>query len=303
MDTEVSTAEVGNAEVDTAEVTTEELLRQLIAGIDRDNLELPAFPDLVNRLQALLADSEVSMKDVAALIQSDPVLTAKLLRTANSAAFNTKGVEIDNLNVALNRLGVTLIRSIAMAFAMRQAEQEPYLAPIRKEMREILQRSNYVAAIACVSARKLPDVNADQAILAGLVHQIGTLYLMITVQRDHPDVAENLDYPELVAKLGAVAAGVVLTAWKFPADVIDAVIAQDLLLDEEPAEAGSMGLLLSAAKLRDRREHDPLLYTELPDADGILAQVAFGEQQFMDILAASHSEIRDIQESLNINLA
>ena len=285
------------------EFGTAEQLKQLIVAIDPDNLELPAFPDVVNRLQVLLADSSVSMKDVAALIQSDPVLTAKLLRTANSAAFNTRGVEIDNLNVALNRLGVTLIRSIALAFAMRQAEQEAYLAPIKEEMREILRRSNYVAAIACVVARRLPDINADQAILAGMVHRIGTLYLMITAQRDLRETTENLDYPELVNKLGAGAAGVVLNAWKFPEEVRDAVTDQDRLFDTDNDEIEPMARLLSAAKIRDRLEHDPTLHAEHPEAGDILEDVEFGEHKFMDILAASHSEIRDIQESLNMNFA
>ena len=285
------------------EIDTGQHLKQLIVGIDPDGLELPAFPDVVNRLQLLLANPDTSMKDVASLIQSDPVLTAKLLRTANAAAFNTRGVEIDNLNVALNRLGGTLIRSIAMAFAMQQAEQEAYLAPIKNDMREILRRSNYVAAIACVAARHVPDVNADQAILAGLVHQIGTLYLMITVQRDHPAVAENLDYEPMLARYGTGAAGAVLNAWKFPAEVIDAVLGQDRVLDTEHSDLPPPVRLLSAAKLRDRMESDPLVRSEHPDADDILEAVNFGERSFMDIIAASQGEIRDIQESLNMNLA
>jgi len=284
-------------------VDTDQHLAELIADIDAERVELPAFPDVVNRLQAMLANADVSMKDVAALIQSDPVLTAKLLRTANSAAFNTRGVEIENLNVALNRLGGTLIRSVAMAFAMRQAEQEPYLAPIKGQLRELLRRSNYVAAIACVVARALPQVNADQAILAGLVHQIGSLYLMITVQRDYPETAENLDYFEAVARHGAAAAKPVLSAWQFPAEVRQAVTEQDGLLQPPGHELSPVGLLLAAAKLRDQMENDPLLRAEYPDADEKLQAVRFNKRNFLDIVAASHSEIRDIQESLNFNLA
>ncbi len=285
------------------EVETSRYLRHVIAGINPKHLELPAFPEVVNRLQVLLADSEVAMKDVAALIQSDPVLASKLLRTANSAAFNTKGVAIDNLNVALNRLGVTLIRSISMAFAMRQAEQEPYLQPIKKELREILRRSNHVAAIACVVARQLPEVNADQAILAGLVHQIGTLFLMVSVQRDEPSLAENLDYHEAVAELGASAAAAVLNAWQFPAAVRDAVIAQDWLLQDERPELTPVAKLLAASKLRDQMENDPLLRERYPQAGEILAAVQFGEHNFLGIVAASQGDIRDIQDSLNMNVA
>lgn len=297
---EASVLENGNADT---ELETSRYLRHLIAGIDPKNLELPAFPEVVNRLQILLADSDVPMKDVAALMQSDPVLAAKLLRTANSAAFNTKGVEIDNLNVALNRLGVTLIRSISMAFAMRQAEQEPYLQTIKKELREILRRSNHVAAIACITARQLPEVNADQAILAGLVHQIGSLFLLVSVQRDEPSLAENLDYHESITQLGASAAAAVLNAWQFPAEVRDAVIAQDGLLESGRGEMTPIAKLLAAAKLRDQMENDPLFREQHPDVDDIMANVQFGEQSFLGIVAASQGDIRDMQDSLNMNLA
>jgi len=285
------------------EVDTDDYLRHLIADIDPKNLELPAFPEVVNRLQVLLADSNVAMKDIAALMQSDPVLAAKLLRTANSAAFNTKGVEIDNLNVALNRLGVTLIRSISMAFALRQVEQEPYLQSIRNELRELLRRSNHVAAIACVAARQIPEINADQAILAGLVHQIGALFLMVSVQRDEPSLTENLDYDEAVAQLGASAAAAVLNAWQFPADVRDAVLAQDWLLDSEHPGLTPIATLISAAKLRDQMENDPLARERHPEIDKILAAVQFGEHSFLEIIAASQGDIRDMQDSLNMNMA
>jgi len=297
---EADVLEQGSVE---GELETGAYLRQLIAGIDPKHLELPAFPEVVNRLQVLLSDSQVSMKDVAALMQSDPVLAAKLLRTANSAAFNTKGVEIDNLNVALNRLGVTLIRSISMAFAMRQAEQEPYLQPIKNELRELLRRSNHVAAIACVVARQLPEVNADQAILAGLVHQIGTLFLVVSVQRDEPSLSENLDYEEAIAEFGASAAAAVLNTWQFPADVCDAVIAQDWLLESSRLEMTPIAKLLSAAKLRDQMENDPLLRERNPEVKEIMAAVQFGEQNFLELVAASQGDIHDMQDSLNMNLA
>lgn len=286
-----------------AEIETDGYLREIIAAIDPKNLELPAFPEVVNRLQAMLADSNVSMKDVAALIQSDPVLAAKLLRTANSVAFNTRGVEIGNLNVALNRLGATLIRSMSMAFAMRQVEQEPYLQPIRGELRELLRRSNHVAAIACVVARQLPEVNADQAILAGLVHQIGTLFLLTSVQRDQPFLAENLDYYEQIAALGAQAAAAVLSAWQFPEEVCAGVLDQDSLLSAAHADMKPMAKLLAAAKLRDQMENDPLLREQYPNADEVMAAVQFDGRSFLDIVAALNGDIRDVQDSLNINLA
>ncbi len=274
-------------------------LEQLTAEIDEENLELPGFPDVVQKLQILLADDSVSMKDIADVINSDPVLTAKLLRAANAAAFNTRGMEISNLNVALGRLGSTLVRSISMAFAINQAEQETYLAPIKSDLKEIWRCSNYVAAISCVIARSLPDIPADHAILAGLVHQIGNLYILINVQKNKPSLMQNLDYHETVGEYSGPISAAVLVAWKFPQEICTAVSAQDQLLNASAEGMAPLTKLIAAAKLRDRLENDPLLREEHPEADDILGSVCIGDRNFLDLMAASRDEILDMQDALN----
>jgi len=274
-------------------------LEQLSTDINEENLELPGFPDVVQKLQILLADDSVSMKDIAAVINSDPVLTAKLLRTANAAAFNTRGMEISNLNVALGRLGSTLVRSISMAFAMNQAEEEAYLAPIKKDLKEIWRCSNYVAAIACVIARNLPEIAADHAILAGLVHQIGDLYILINVQKKNPSLKQNLDYQEKVGEYSGPISNLVLSAWKFPEEICAAVSTQDQLLTSSPIEMGPLAKLIAAAKLRDRLENVPLFREEYPEADDILGSVCIGDKNFLDLMAVTHNEIQDMQDTLN----
>lgn len=274
-------------------------LEQLTAGIGDQNLELPGFPEVVNRLQVLLADDNVSMKDIATLISSDPVLTAKLLRTANAAAFNTRGIEIGNLNVALARLGATLVRSISMAFAINQAEHETYLGPIKSDLKEIWRRSNYVAAISCVIARNVPEIPADHAVLAGLVHQIGNLYILVNVQRNNPALMQTLDYHEAVAERSGPISSAVLTAWKFPQEICEAVSAQDQLLNSPSEDMSPLALLVAAAKLRDQLENDPLLREQHPEVDDVLGSVCLGDQSFLDLMAASRAEILDMQDALN----
>ncbi len=277
----------------------EQFLAQLAVEIDGENLELPGFPHVVQELQVLLADDSVSMKDIAAVISSDPVLTAKLLRTANAAAFNTRGMEIGNLNVALGRLGSTLVRSISMAFAMSQAEQETYLAPIKNELKEIWRCSNYVAAISCVIARSIPKIPADHAVLAGLVHQIGSLYILINVQKHKPSLMQELDYHDAVAKFTGPISRSVLAAWKFPEEICDAVSTQDQLLEASTDDMTPLALLVATAKLRDQLENDPLLREKHPDVDDVLQSVCIDDQNFLDLMAASREDILDMQDALN----
>ena len=56
-----------------------QFVQQLAAELGQEKLELPAFPDVVGRLQAALTDTNASVKDVVGIISSEPVLSARLL--------------------------------------------------------------------------------------------------------------------------------------------------------------------------------------------------------------------------------
>lgn len=85
----------------------------LAADLQQGEIELPAFPDVVNRLRIILVDPNSSAKDVVEVIAVDPILTTRLVKMANSAALNPKGIKIENLGSAISRLGFNLVRSTA----------------------------------------------------------------------------------------------------------------------------------------------------------------------------------------------
>lgn len=70
----------------------------LAADLQQGEIELPAFPDVVNRLRIILVDPNSSAKDVVEVIAVDPILTTRLMKMANSAALNPKGIKIENLD-------------------------------------------------------------------------------------------------------------------------------------------------------------------------------------------------------------
>lgn len=73
----------------------------------------------MGRLQATLVDEDASVREVLGIISSEPVLTARLLKMANSAAMNPAGREINNINGAVTRLGFNLVRGTAAAYAIK----------------------------------------------------------------------------------------------------------------------------------------------------------------------------------------
>lgn len=177
---------------------TSQFVAHLATHFDGDNLDLPGFPEVLRRLEILLVDNNVDIQDVATLISSDPILTTKILQIANSATFNLSSAEIHNVDLAITRLGFELVRGITLAFAMRQALQQSWLVPIRSELEEIRRNSTDVASICGVIAKQVFKTRVDEAMLAGLVHQIGRLYIVVHTQKANAALEEEPDYQSTV---------------------------------------------------------------------------------------------------------
>src|SRR3954453_19992055 len=77
---------------------------------------IPAFPPIVLRLLNLLASDDVEIRDLVALVSSDPAFAAQILRVANSPLFGFRS-QIDSLQSALVILGLQRVRALTMTVA------------------------------------------------------------------------------------------------------------------------------------------------------------------------------------------
>ena len=147
-----------------------ELLRQptLRAVVGRV-CKLPAMPQVYARLQSLLASDATSVHDVAELIASDAAITAKVLQLVNSAFFRLAR-RITNIEQAVNHLGFGAIRNLVISaeiFSRWPSRDTRCVLNIDKLQSHVHQ----VAAVARSLAAGTP--RADDALLAGLLHDIG----------------------------------------------------------------------------------------------------------------------------------
>lgn len=165
----------------------EALFYQLVRDLMEDRLALPGMPDIAVRVRKLVADPEAGPNDVIRVLQADPTVAAQVLKTANSALY-AASTKADSLRSAVMRLGLRTVREVVTAVTMREVFRaaNPLL---HRRMVELWMHSTLVAAIASVMARSLKGFDPDQALLAGLVHDIGAV----------PLVAHAGDYPELAA--------------------------------------------------------------------------------------------------------
>jgi len=199
-------------------------LEKDLAGIKPDaTLSLPGVPQIVTRLQQMLSDPEVGVPQLVPVINYEPVLVGRVLQMANSAALNPTRKKIGDLRTAVMRVGFDLLRSAAIAYAMRQLSQAHQVKDIRPHMEALWERSAWTAAVSFVIARKFTRVNRDQAFLGGLMHGVGKLFILTRAAHFPFVLRDRTKYGVLLRKWHAPFARSIMSGWRVNEEIIDAV--------------------------------------------------------------------------------
>jgi HD-like signal output (HDOD) protein len=274
-----------------------EFVQQLAAGLTPD-LDLPAFPEVVRRLQTALLDDGTTVRDIVNIIGSEPVLSARLMQMANSAAMNPSGTPVASLNNAVSRLGFNLVRTVATAFALRQLARDQSLGELHAELTDIWKSSNEVASICYGVAKQAFGRQPDEALVAGLLHSIGRLYILMRAHQSRPEMRRDPEFHALLDAWQPAMGKAILEAWGLPQRICEAVENQDYLLVGGEAELEPLTRLLSAAKLKRRLAAEPALRERLPQAEDLLAGVNLGKGSFLDLMVLGQGDIESLQQAL-----
>jgi HD-like signal output (HDOD) protein len=197
-----------------------EFLQKLAAEVSAGSIDLPCFPEVVVRISTALADPKTTSDRVVTIVGAEPRLAARILQTANSAAFNTSGKPLTDLRSAVTRLGHQMVHGTAMSYAMHQMKNEASLRSIVQPMTLLWSKSIAVASICRIVARRT-QVNADEAFLTGLLHGIGSLYIMARAATQATGLGSS--WLDLLAGWQAAIGKAVLESWGFAEEMCDAV--------------------------------------------------------------------------------
>jgi HD-like signal output (HDOD) protein len=194
-------------------------LQQLAKEVSQGTIDLPCFPNVVVRISLALADPNTNSDRIVTIVGAEPRLAARILQTANSAAFNSSGKLVTELRSAITRLGQQMVQGTAMSYAMQQLKNEESLRPIAEELAQLWNRSIAVASLSRLIAAKT-KVNADEAFLTGLLHGIGHLYILV---RSAANPGNRQAVMQSVAGWHASIGKAVLESWGFTEALCDAV--------------------------------------------------------------------------------
>ncbi|PWK54462.1 HDOD domain-containing protein [Pleionea mediterranea] len=193
-------------------------LAELLDAIKNDRLTLPTLPEVALRIREAVEDPEATSSAIANEIAKDAALAARVIKVANSPLLRGR-IAVDNLQLAITRMGIAFVRNLATGLAMEQMFQATN-DQVDARLRETWEHSIEVASICQVLASHYTDLKPDQAMLAGLVHEIGTLPIL-TCAEDTPDILEHKGILEKVIhrlhpKIGAA----ILKTWDFPPELV-----------------------------------------------------------------------------------
>ncbi len=140
-------------------------------------VRLPALPEILLKLMALYRQDDAPMSAFVALIEQDAAMTAKVMAVANSAAYRLRGPQ-QHLERALQVLGTEAVKTLVISQSIFQAFHG--LPELRRvDLGPFWQHALAAGCAAREAARHLAYPREDEAYLAGLLHDIGRLALLV----------------------------------------------------------------------------------------------------------------------------
>ena len=157
---------------------TFKILEDIAKDLSGSEITFPTFLDITFQVRTALKDPNLSVEQLAKLVGAEPLMSAKIIRMANSVALNPSGREIADVKSAIVRVGMEAVRTVSFAVAMEQLLKSKQMQPFEGISQRLWEHTSHVAALCRVLARKLAKINGDEAMFTGLVHDLGVFYLM-----------------------------------------------------------------------------------------------------------------------------
>jgi HD-like signal output (HDOD) protein len=271
-----------------------DFLNHMAATLAAGTVDLPAFPQVVIKVQEAFKDPNYTPQSIARVVSAERSLADRLLQMANSAAFNATGRVIIDLGVAITRLGAQKVYSVAIAHAIAHIRGSDSLRPIARSLDELWTDSVTVAHF-CGAVAKRAALSAPDAFVAGLLHDIGRFYILVQCVGQGPRPPMVLS-DQLIDAWHPTIAKAVLQNWRMSAAVCEAVGAQEEVHIARQGPATLTDVLVASIRLAKRQQnaHDS---TSL-SAGGALARLGLPLEACHDLIAEAAAEVRALQRAL-----
>ena len=195
------------------------ILRHKVESINT----LPTVPGVLRRLSVIIEKPRITLVEISAFISNDPALTTKVLKMVNSAIYGFPG-RIASVSHATMLLGLNVIKGLLLGVSVFELMQ--------KTMNGLYEHSLACAIASRVIAQKKGMKEPEEISVAGLLHDIGKVILMLEFQKEYEAAmseaqakgisifdAEKIQFNATHANVGSWLA----EKWRFPRNLIEVI--------------------------------------------------------------------------------
>jgi HD-like signal output (HDOD) protein len=259
------------------------------------------------RLLAMLCNPSITAAEIAAAIDREPGLAARVLRVANSAFYGLTR-KVSTIDRALMLLGLNAVRGIAAAACLDRAVPQGKDAP-QIDVTTLLGHSVAVAAAASELAKSHLPALASEALIAGLLHDYGVL---VQLRVDPPGLQQftrelqsapghaSLSESRLLKATHDHCAAVIFEEWQLPATLV-ASARYHHLPDAAPAPHAGIAALIHVADHLARSAGMAFAYE--PQAEPVSAAamdlLGIKDEDLAAYAAALPERVQELQQSLS----
>ncbi len=191
----------------------EQFFNELKAAVESDQIILPTLPEVALKIREAVESDTASAQQIAETLTQDASLSARLIQVSNSPLYRSR-TPIEDLQMAVTRLGVRMVKDLVVSLAMKQIYQATSDV-LDDHFRRSWNTSVEVAAICRMLATTIPGINPEQALLAGLIHNIGTLPILVKAEDDDDLFNDSEALGEVIEALQGPVGELILKTWNF----------------------------------------------------------------------------------------
>lgn len=276
------------------------LFGRVYRDILANKAQLPSMPHVALRIRAAMQMKNFSVETVARVIEADAGTSAYLIRIANSPIYRG-AVPIRNVNTAVSRFGMQATRNLVTAYALR-AMFTTRSRVLAKIMQSTWRSSARIAALSSVIAKRCPGFVPDQAMLAGLLQDIGILPLLGALEKS-PHATGDPERIKLTLETFSNKIGpVLLKHWGFDEPTVEVARSRKNWMRDPAPEADLADLVLIArlhAGVGSAEQSEQPLINEVP-AYAKLPLGELGPDESIAILKLAEHDVQDVMKMLGV---
>ncbi len=195
-----------------ATMTNNRLLHLFSQYFMTEKLEIPSLPSIAVRLRKAMQE-EIGVAEAVKIIQLDPVITAKLIEVANCPLYYTLN-PAKSCHAAVSRIGLTATRNLVISFSIKQIFKSD-LTDIKKYLDHVWKDSLSLSCLSFVLAQESRQYCPEEALLAGLVCDIGAVPFLNFVANLPTEYHDKSEIEQALPVVKGVVGAAVLKNWNF----------------------------------------------------------------------------------------